>query len=406
MKKLILPFAVVSTIFSGCGGSAPPLAPPEPPVVTVQNPEVRELDSLAEFTGRLAAAETQEIRAQVTGYLKEIKFKDGDKVMENQVLYEIDPEPYDAALANAGAMIKKAESELNTSEKQLALAEKEFKRIEALGTSASQQERDRVSSTFDSAKSNVATAKAAILAAQAAEKKAKFDRENCTIRSQVKNVARVSRTELTKGNLVQSGQTILCRVTSINPIFVYFDVDEETSLTYRRKIFQDKTLPMVDSDQKLKIWVGMKDESRGKDGKWPHAGALNYVSPEIVRGLGTREVRGVIDNGDFRLTPGDSARVQVESGATEKLTIVPEIAIGTQQQQKFVYVVAEKDGKSIAEFRPVQLGPVREIDGLRWQIIRRGVGPTDRIVVNGLLRVRPGIEVKPVQATGTSSPAK
>jgi RND family efflux transporter MFP subunit len=387
--------ALLGTV--GCGGNKAPLAPPEPPVVTVTRPEVRDLDSVTEFTGRLAAMETQEVRAQVTGYLKEIKFTDGALVMEGQALYEIEPEPYDAALANATAMVAKATSDFTTADKQLALAKRDYDRLKAIGTSVSAQELDKAKNAFDTAESTLASVKASVDSARAMEKKAKFDRANCTIRCEVKGSGMVTRTEITKGNLVQAGQTLLCRVTSLDPIYVYFDVDEDTSLQYRRRIFIDKTLPNPRSETKLQLWVGTKDETRNADGKWPHTGEVNYVAPEIIRGLGTREVRGSIANPDHRLTPGDSVRVQVTSGANEKLMLVPEIAIGSQQQQKFVYVIAEKDGKSIAEFRPVVVGPVREIEGVRMQVIRSGLAPTDRFVVNGVLRVRPGAEVKPTE---------
>jgi RND family efflux transporter MFP subunit len=385
-------------VLCGCGGEKPPLAPPEPPVVTVMKPDLRTLDSVAEFTGRLAAVETQEVRAQVSGYLQEIKFEDGAFVDEGQVLYEIDPEPYDAALANATALVAKAKSDIDTAKATLELAQREFDRVENLA-SVSKTERDKARANLATSQTTVASAMASLDAAVAMEKKAKFDRENCTIRSVVKGKGIVTRTELTKGNLVQAGQTLLCKVTSIDPIHVFFDVDEDTSLAYRRKVFDEKSLPNPRTESKLQLWVGTKDEARDANGKWPHKGEVNYIAPEIVRGLGTREIRGSIANPDYRLTPGDSVRVQVTSGVEEKLMLIPEVAIGSQQQQKFVYVIAEKDGKTIAEFRPVLLGPVRELDGVRMQVIERGLKESDLVVVNGLIRVRPGAQVTATEQT-------
>jgi RND family efflux transporter MFP subunit len=385
---------------TGCGGPLPQMAPPEPPVVTVEKPVLRELDSLAEFTGRLAAKEVQEVRAQVSGYLKVIHFRDGDIITkQGHVLYEIDSQPYDSALANATAQVNKAISDVSTSEKQLALAKSEWENGKNIA-GLSKEERDRRKNSFETAETTVTSAKAMVDSLKAAEKKAKFDVDNCKIRSEVKPPARVSRTEITIGNLVQAGQTVMCKVTSLDPMYVYLDVDEDTSLMYRRRIFDEKTLANP-REKQLDCWVGMRDETRGPDGKWKHPGKIDYVAPEIIRGLGTREVRGVIANPgpDNRLTPGDSVRVQITSGATEKLLTVPEIAVGSQQQQKFVYVIVEKDGKQIAEFRPVVLGPVRDIDGLRLQVITKGLTENDRIVVNGLLRVRPGAEVKPTESS-------
>jgi RND family efflux transporter MFP subunit len=384
----------------GCGGGTPQPAPPEPPVVTVEKPVLRELDSIAEFTGRLVPKESQEIRAQVTGFLKKINFKDGDLLKERGVvLYEIDSQPYDAALANAKAQVAKAISDVKTAEKQLSIAQSEWETAQKL-TSLSKEERDRRQNTFETAQTNLASMKAAVDSFKASEAKAQFDVDNCKVRSEVLPPARVSRTELTVGNLIQSGQTVLCKVTSLDPMFVYYEVDEDTSLMYRRRIYDEKKLADPRSKQ-LDCWVGMRDEVRDKDGKWPHPGKVDYIAPEIIRGLGTREIRAVIENPgpNYRLSPGDSVRVQVISGSREKLISIPEIAVGSQQQQKFVYVIVEKDGKQIAEFRPVVLGPVRELEGLRLQVISKGLTENDRVVVNGLLRVRPGAEVKPMESS-------
>ncbi len=385
-----------SCIAGGCGGPRQRVAPPEPPLVTVEKPVVRELDSLGEFTGRLAPIESQRVQAQVTGYLKEIKFKDGAIVQPGEVLYEIESEPYQAALANAKALVAKSLSDESTLRSQLALASSQLERAQLLkkSISISQQEFDEAFTKMENATTSVASAIASIDANRAAQRKAEFDLKNCSIRSDLTVPGRVSRTELTRGNLVVAGQTYLCTVTSLDPIHAYWDVDEATSLNYRRRIFDEKSLPDPRGTEKLACWVGMKDEVRGADGKWPHAGFVDYIAPEMVRGSGTREIRGVLDNPNYRLTPGDSIRVQVVSGRSEKLITVPEIAIGSQQQQKFVYVIVEKDGKLYAEFRPVQLGPVRELEGQRLQVVLKGVSPEESIVVNGLLRVRPGAEVR------------
>jgi RND family efflux transporter MFP subunit len=380
----------------GCGGSRPKIAPPEPPLVTVANPILRDLDSLGEFTGRLASIESQRVQAQVTGYLKEIKFKDGAIVQPGEVLYEIESEPYQATLANAKAMVAKSLSDESTLRSQLALATSQLERAQSLKktNAISQQEFDEASTKKDNAATSVESAVATLNANRAAERKAEFDLKNCSIRSDLTVPGRVSRTELTRGNLVVAGQTFLCTVTSLDPIHAYWDVDESTSLNYRRRIFDEKSLPDPRGAEKLACWVGMKDEVRGADGKWPHAGFVDYIAPEMVRGSGTREIRAVLENPNYRLTPGDSIRVQVVSGRSEKLLTVPEIAIGSQQQQKFVYVIVSKDGKSFAEFRPVQLGPVREIEAQRLQVVLKGLSPEESVVVNGLLRVRPGAEVR------------
>jgi RND family efflux transporter MFP subunit len=383
-----------AALAAGCSKPAPSLAPPAPPVVTVEHPVERTLDSFTEFTGYLRAVEEQEIRAQVTGYLKKIHFSEGGIVKEGEPLYEIDPEPYDAALASAKASLAKAEADVLNYESQFRSAQTDFIRVEQMlaTRSVSPEEFDRRKFTRDGADAALRSAKAAVDSARAAIARADFDRKNCVIRSEVKGLARVSRTQLTKGNLVTAGQSVLCRVTSLDPIYAYFDVDELTSLSYRRAIFDRKELP--DPRQKgneLKCWVATKDEAG-----YPHAGYVDYIGPEIVRGTGTREVRGVIPNPgpQYRLNPGDSVRVRVVAGLPKKAVTVPEIAIGSQQRQKFVYVIAKGEGgEDVAQFRPVALGPVREVNGVRLQVVDSGVTPADRVVVNGLLRVRPGVPV-------------
>ncbi len=396
-------WAILFLTLVGCGRGGPPVAPPQPPVVTVEHPVIRPLDSLGEFTGRLDAIESQVVKAQVTGYLRSIHFKDGTVLQPGDVLYEIDPEPYQAALANAKALVAKSTSDVATLQQQLTLATRSYERSESLlaTKSISQQEFDEVKTNFNTAGTTLNAATSTLEANRAQVRKAEFDLTNCTIRSAVSVPARVSRTEITVGNLVVSGQTTLCKITSLDPIFAYWDVDEETSLQYRRRVFDEKSLPDPRGEQKLAFWVGSRDEEKGADGKWPHDGFVDYVAPEIVRGSGTREIRGVLSNPGYRLTPGDSVRVQVVAGPNEKLLTVPEIAIGSQQQQKFVYVIQEKEGKSIAEFRPVTLGPTREVSGVRLQVIHSGLSEQELVVVNGLLRVRPGAEVK---ATVQSSP--
>jgi RND family efflux transporter MFP subunit len=402
-RRLSFCLSAVLGLFAGCGGPPPRLEPPKPPVVTVEYPVVRTLDSLGEYTGRLQAIESQVVMADVTGYIKEIKFKEGAIVKEGDPLYVIDPEPFAAALAAADANISKAQSDIDTQQKRLELAQGNFDRAKPLyeRNQISRQEFDEAVTALETARTQLGAATATLQAAQAARRTAQFNLDNSTVKSKVTIPGRISRTEVTVGNLVISGQTVLSKITSLDPIHAYWFVDEETSLAYRRKIYDEKSLPDPRGERKLACWVGLRDESKDTLGKWPHLGEVDYIAPEIIRSSGTREIRGVIPNPDFRLSPGDSVRVQVVAGPSQEQLTIPEIAVGSQQQHKFVYVIVEKDGKSIAEFRPVLLGPVRELQGVRLQVIRSGITEKDKIVVNGLLRVRPGAEV---QATIQQSP--
>lgn len=410
----------------GCGGP-PPIAPPDPPVVTVEHPVERNLDTYFEFTGYLRAAREVEVRAQVTGYLKSIKFHEGGLVHAGDVLYEIDPEPYEATLLNAkanlaaaAAALQKVTADVTTAEERFALAKTEYERETKLNQTGTGSRADfdkakaalnTTTSEVNSVKANRDSQVAARDAALAALRKAEFDRNNCTIRLNAKDITapenvtmqtpadkiegRVSRTLITEGNLVVSGQTVLCKVVSMNPVYGYWDVDEMTSLAYRKLIYDDKTLP----DPRLhglKCWIGGKSESG-----YPHEGYVNYIAPEIARGTASREVRAVFPNPDHRLSPGDSIRIKAEAGPSAKKVTVPEIAVGIRQQQKFVYVVVPKDGGQVAEFRPITPGPVREVSGVRLQVVEKGLSASDLVVVNGLLRVRPGA---PVKATEQVSP--
>jgi len=396
-RRVALVTACAGLVAAGCGQGPPPVQPPEPPVVTVANPVERELDTFTEFTGRLQAVEAVDVRAQVTGYLKTVYFEtptggvlNRGLVKEGDKLYEIDPEPYDAALNNAEASLVKADADVITAESNLRRATADLARAEKTRTALSPEDFDRYKNTADTAAATVNSARAAVDAAKANLQKARFDRKNCTIRCEVKGVARVSRTQVTPGNLVRTGDTILCRVTSVDPIHAYFDVDEMTSLAYRRLVSEKELPDPRDPKTRLKCAVGLKDEAG-----YPHKGEVDYIDPEILRGTGTRTVRGLLPNPGYRLTPGDSVRVRVEAGKPRKYVTIPETAVGSQQRQKYVYVVNDKDE---AEFRPVVLGLVREDQGVRLQVVESGVTPRDRVIVNGMLRVRPGVKVNPKPA--------
>ncbi len=385
LALLLIPAFVI-----GC--SSPDMKPPpmEPAQVTVEPVVERTLDSFMEFTGYLKPVETQEIRAQVTGYIKEIKFNDGDTVNEGTELFLIDPEPYDAALQSAKGALEKSKADITNTETTLVKTQAEYERGQRLAQSKSlsAEELDVRRASRDAAAADVLSKKANLLTAEADVRKAEFDRKNCVVKSDVKGAGRVSRTLLTKGNLVASGQTMLCKITSVDPIHVYWDVDETTSLRYRKQIYDKKEL---DDPRKtpLACWVGLKDE----DG-FPHKGKVDYLAPEIIRGSGSREVRGLLDNADSRLSPGDSVRVKVEFGQPRKYLTIPEIAIGSRQNQKYVYVIVKKDNQDTVEQRVVTIGNAREIGGARQVSIESGLKVGELVVVNGLLRIREGVPVK------------
>ncbi len=387
------PWVLLLRAAAGCGGKGPPpLAPADPPAVTVEHPVERTLDSYAEFTSYLDAVERQQVRAQVIGYLKAVKFKGGEFVTKGQDLFAIDPLPYQAAVDSARASVARAEADVASAKAKLLAAERDYTRSQSSG-GVSKQEVDNYLAARDAAVAVEQSGVAAIASAKAGLVTAAFNLANCTVKCEVAGVGRVSRTPVTPGNLVSAGTTVLCSVTSLDPVYAYFVVDEQTSLAYRTTIFDKKELPNPRdvNGPGLKCFIGLKDETG-----YPHAGKVDYAAPEILRGTGTREIRGTIANpAPYRLGPGDSIRVRVESGAAKKLVTIPESAVGSQQRQKFVYVVGKGEtGDDIAEFRPVTLGPTRDVGGTRLQVVAGGLTPADRVVVNGLLRVRPGVPIK------------
>jgi RND family efflux transporter MFP subunit len=360
---------------TGCGPEPIKVADPEPPVVSVTNPIEQELSSFTEFTGRMEAVEVVEIKARVSGYLTKVLFKEGSDVKKGDPLYEIDPRPYKATL-------DKTEAEIANSQATLTRAKADLIRAQAsIGTRAIGQEE------FDKYKAAELTAAAALKSAQALRDSAKLDLEFTKILAPIEG--RISRTLITEGNLVSPGELTLTKIVSISPIYALWDADEMISLWYRDQILKLKTIPDPRDVKLLKCWIQLKNETG-----FPHAGYVDYIEPFVVRGTGTRLIRGIFENDEKFLNPGDSIRVRVEAGSAQKVITIPEIAIGSRQKTKFVYVVTDKDE---VEFRPVELGAVR--DGV--QIIEKGLSPTERIIVHGLLRVRPGMKVNPkVMAAG------
>lgn len=406
MRK-IAPWLIL--LAAGCGSGAPELAPPEPPVVTVANPVERSLEPFTEFTGYLKAAREVELKAEVNGLLTVVAFPNGGLIYPDDekgiVLFEIDNVKYKAALEQAKADVRKAENGLAAAKQDVTTAvtnvtsSKDIyaRAVDSKAESAQKLVEykanwDAAQSKLESARSTEKLQESQIDAAKAAQASAQRDFDNCTIRAfkrqfitkenkaDDKIAVRISAPAITDGNYVNAGQTSLAKLYSANPIYAYWDVDEMTSLMYRRLIYDDKLLPDP-AKTPLKCWIAMKDEKG-----YPHPGTVNTIAPAMDRTTASREIRGVIENSDNRLSSGDSVRVKVEAGPAQKKITIPEIAIGVRQQQKFVYVI--KDGK--AEFRAIVVSGVREIEGVKYAIIEKGLSTSDQIVVNGLLRVRDG----------------
>lgn len=369
---------VVTTIgLSGCTQGVPAAVEMPPPEVTVSKPVVQEVTDYFEFPGQTEAVGEVEIRARVTGYLMKVNFVDGQNVKKGDLLYEIDPRPYQAALDRA-----KGESV-----RLLALADKaraDLARSERLRPSGAISQDE-----YEQHVANLAVYKASILSSEAAVRDAELSLEFTKIISPI--AGRVSRTRITEGNLVQSGAadaTLLTTVVTTNPIYVYFNIDEHVLLQYQEMAFKtgQELHPNILKDLQLPVEIGLANETG-----FPHAGILDFSDNKIDRNTGTKRARGVFENTKEYLTPGLFVRVRTPFGAAHRAMLVNERAIGTDQRQKYLLTVNQDD---VVEYRPVKVG--RLLDGMR--VIESGLNSGDLVVVNGLQRARPGSKVQPKPA--------
>ena len=348
---------------AGCGPGQADMPAPPPPAVEVAAPVERRVLDYNFFTGRTDAVESVKVRSHVWGYLDKINFTEGAEVQKGDVLFKIDPRTYDAALAQAEANLKQAESHRLTMVDIIA--------------------RDRASPSATPQamliqdQGNLSEADAAVGSARAARDSAKL---NVTYTDVVAPVGgRVSNAMVTVGNLVQSGDqnggTILTSIVALDPMWCYFDVDDQTYLRISRALREGKSRPPVQ--------LGLT----GEDG-YPHEGVIDFLDNQVDPGTGTLRMRGVFSNKDRALTPGLFARVRLPAGERHPALLVADRAVDTDQGQKVIYVVGKDD---VAEQRPVRLGGLH--DGLR-EIIS-GVKAGERVVVDGLQRVHGGVTVKP-----------
>lgn len=368
--------ALVLVLLAACNKpSAQPPGPPQgPPAVSVAAAVEKEIVETDEFPGRIEAIDQVEVRARVTGYIQSVHFKPGAEVKKGDLLFLIDPRPFETAVAQAQAT-------LNNTRAQLDLAHTVLRRNEALLAERATSKRE-----YDEAAAAVRSLEAQLRANQAALDTARLNLSYTRVTAPVSG--RVGKAEITPGNLVQGevpNSPLLTTVVSINPIYASFEVDEGAFLKYIGKS-RGGALPVA---------VGLADESG-----FPHEGRLEFVDNRVDPDSGTVRMRAVLDNKSGRFTPGLFARVQLGNAAEPRAAVlVADRAIGTDQSRRFVLVV---NGDNTAEYREVKIG--RLVDGLR--VIESGLQPGERIVVNGLQRVRPGApvmpETVPMQASPTS----
>lgn len=375
IKRVTLITAAISVALAiaGCKETVPSKVPAKPPGVPVAEVIVRPVTPFVEFTGSLTAVKRVELRPRVAGYIQDVSVPEGRFVEKGRRLFLIDPRVFQAALTGATARLREAEAASLLAQAEHARAEQLFaQKIVA---------RDRL----DTATASLNARKAQVDAAKAALDAAQLDLSFTRITAPISG--RVGQALVTEGNYVASGVTALTTIVSIDPLHVYFDVDERT---YLRSLAAGRANADPQGSQAAKVMVALLT-----DKTYSRLGRVNFLSNTADRGTGTVRIRAVVDNPDGELTPGLFAKVKLETGAPQARVLVSDQSIGTDQGRRYVLVVGEDDK---TEYRPVELGPV--VDGLR--VIEQGLQPGERLVVKGL--VRPGMQVTPQAASIDGTP--
>ncbi len=365
-----------------CAQQPQATAPPPPPKVTVSQPSSRDVVEWEEYTGRLEAAESVEIRARVNGYLQSIHFKDGAIVKKGDLLFVIDPRPYQAELERAKAEVALATARLERTDKDFARAQK-LLQVHA----ASQEEVDTRVADQRQAQESVQAARAMVNAAQ-------LNIEFTQVRAPING--RISRYFVSTGNLISGGTTVqstlLTTIVSLDPIYCYFEADERSYLRDMRLLRGGERTN--GREGRPPAYVGLADEEA-----FPHQGYIDFMDNRLDAKTGTITGRVVLPNPDLLLASGLFARVRIPVGSKYKALLLPPEAVGSDLSQQFVFVV---DDQNLVQYRKVTLGPI--IDG--WRVVRDGVQPEDWVIVKGVQRAKTGAKVDPIkQAIPDAQPA-
>jgi len=370
--------ALVSAIgagLAGCGGGAPPVATLPPPEVSVSQPIERPVSDSLEFTGRIEAVESVDVRARVSGYITKVAFDAGALVKEGDLLFEIDAREYQAAVDHAEGDIAKLRANLTR-------ASAEVTRTQKLRPSGAVSERE-----VDLATASKGGTEGELVAAQAQLAKARLDLQFTRVTAPI--TGRASRAEITTGNLVvvgASGGPLLTTIVSLDPVWVYFDIDEPSLLRLREAELRRTGRPLTPENiasLNIPVEIGLTNETG-----FPHTGHIDFIDNRVDPATGTMRVRAVLENNDGLFSPGFFVRVKVATGEPKPTLLVTERAIGTDQGRKYVLVVNDKN---VVEYHEVQLGALA--DGLR--AVTSGLAPGEWVIVNGVQRARPGITVAP-----------
>src|SRR3984957_6056885 len=376
-RPLIVLLAVA---LSGCGDKPPPQAASAPPV-TVAQPTKRTVTDWDEFTGRCEAIEEVQIRARVGGFVTNVEFRDGAFVKTGDLLYVIDARPFEA-------VAEQADGQLSDARAKAELAKRELDRgLTLVQTSAVSEQ------VVDQRRQALQAAHAAETIAEGALKAAQLNVEFTHVLAPIGG--RVSRHLVSVGNLVQGSEgssTLLTSIVSLDPIYVYFDMDEATYLKYNRLFFEGKRPSSRDNPQPVQVTLT-------GEAKPSHDGKMDFLDNRLDLSTGSLRGRAIVPNKDYSILPGQFGRVRLIGSAPYEALLLPDTAIATDQSRKIVFVVKDDD---TVEARAVILGPLD--DGLR--VIREGLKPDDRVIVEGLQRARVGAKVSPHAAKPAAAGGK
>jgi membrane fusion protein, multidrug efflux system len=369
-RHLLLACACAMTLailLAGCK-SVPgkePVSPAAVEVAAVVHKPVRLSD---EFNGRVASINSVDVRARVTGYVDSVAYREGDSVKRGDLLFVIDPRPFRDALDSAKASLEREQA-------AAAFADIQAKRAQALDASQaiSQEEHQNRDSDLSQSTARVHEAESAVATAE-------LNLSFTEVRSPIDG--RTSRAQLTRGNLAQADQTVLTTVVSQDPVYVYFDCDEQSYLRFQERAHRGSGVSSANP-----VRVALADETG-----FPHAGRVDFLDNQVNAATGTIRARVVLNNPDRIFTPGLYARVQLESSGEQQALLIDDKAVLTDQDRKYVYVLG---AGNTAQRKDVQLGPL--VDGLR--IVQSGLGAGDKVIISGLQKIfYPGAPVTPKES--------
>jgi RND family efflux transporter MFP subunit len=379
---LLLGFAA-----AGCGPAEPPPAPP-PPKVTVSHPIARELIDEEEFNGWMQATEEVEVRARVRGHIDKIHFQAGDIVTADQLLFELDPRPFQVQIDQATAQARALEAQKVAAEKDVA----RYSELLKSGGASKQQ--------LEKAEADAAAYEAQIAAKNEEVKQYQLDLEYSQIKSPI--AGRISRPMLTEGNLVNAGGSdpLLTTVVALDPVYVYFSVDERTVQRYQRSHPQEQTdKPITMRDRKVPFRFGLDSD----DG-FPHQGMLDFADNRIDSATGTVQIRGVVENKQGQFIPGSRVKIRVPVSDPYTAVLAPDSAILSDQDRRYLLVV---DDKNVVARRDITPGKLLD-DGMRVVLpagSEKGLTTDERIIVLGLQRARLNYPVDPVEQSAAPNGA-